>query len=226
MQQSPDKLEAKALFPKKKRLTFKEKKEIYFNHIGEERLKIFINSDDFKNIKDIRDRAAHGAPEKLDTDIVYKYLWKVKILTMYFIYMDLGIKENDFFKMISITFHPIALNCEIDKHFLDIATDKTILIELEQAEKEKLKNLSTKVNVFYKKENSYFFNPEFSEMASNYFSEDVITEIDPSRIYSHEKYIQSLLTQREIDLKTRYYPVIYLQEDDSKIMINNVIIIF
>ncbi|WP_157795037.1 hypothetical protein, partial [Acinetobacter baumannii] len=101
-----------------------------------------------------------------------------------------------------------------------------ILIELEQAEKEKLKNLSTKVNVFYKKENSYFFNPEFSEMASNYFSEDVITEIDPSRIYSHEKYIQSLLTQREIDLKTRYYPVIYLQEDDSKIMINNVIIIF
>ena len=63
-------------------------------------------------------------------------------------------------------------------------------------------------------------------MASNYFSEDVITEIDPSRIYSHEKYIQSLLTQREIDLKTRYYPVIYLQEDDSKIMINNVIIIF
>ena len=91
-----DKLEAKALFPKKKKINIQRKKEIYFNHIGEERLKIFINSDDFKNIKDIRDRAAHGAPEKLDTDIVYKYLWKVKILTMYFIYMDLGIKENDF----------------------------------------------------------------------------------------------------------------------------------
>lgn len=220
-----DTLEAKALFPKKKRLTFNEKKEIYFNHIGEERLKIFINNDDFKNIKAIRDRAAHGSPEKLDTDIVYKYLWKVKLLTMYFIYMDLGIKEDDFFKMISITFHPIALNCEKDKFSLDIATDKTILIELEQAEKEKLINLSTKVNVFYKKENSYFFNSEFSEMASNYFSEDVITEIDPSRIYSHEKYIQSLLNQREIDLKTRYYQMIYLQENNSKTMINNVIII-
>uniref|UniRef100_UPI00148EFBCB hypothetical protein n=1 Tax=Acinetobacter calcoaceticus TaxID=471 RepID=UPI00148EFBCB len=99
------------------------------------------------------------------------------------------------------------------------------LIELEQAEKEKLINLCTKVNVFYKKENSYFFNSEFSEMASNYFSEDVITEIDPSRIYSHEKYVQTLLNQRELDLKTRYYPVIYLQENDSKIMINNVIIL-
>ncbi|WP_335957228.1 hypothetical protein [Acinetobacter bereziniae] len=220
-----NKLEAKKLFPKKKRLTFKEKQEIYFNHIGEERLKIFINNDDFKNIKAIRDRAAHGLQEKLDTDIVYKYLWKVKLLTMYFIYMDLGIEENDFFKMISKTFHPIALNCEIDKYLLDIATDKTILIELEQAEKEKLKNLNTKVNVFYKKENSYFFNSEFSEMASNYFSEDVITKIDPTRIYSHEKYVQYLLNQREIDLKTRYYPVIHLKEDDSKIMINNVIII-
>ncbi|HHP4959969.1 TPA: hypothetical protein ACSB4M_001444, partial [Acinetobacter baumannii] len=94
-----------------------------------------------------------------------------------------------------------------------------------QAEKEKLKNLSAKVNVFHKKENSYFFNSEFSEMASNYFSEDVITEIDPSRIYSYEKYIQSLLNQREIDLKTQYYPVIYLQEDDSKIVINNVVIL-
>lgn len=221
-----DTLEAKALFPKKKRLTFIEKKEIYFNHIGDERLKIFINNDDFKKIKAIRDRAAHGLKEKFDTDIVYKYLWKVKLLTMYFIYMDLGIEEDDFFKMISTTFHPIALNCEIDKYLLDIATDKTILIELEQAEKEKLKNLNAKVNVFYKNENSYFFNSELSEMASNYFSEDLITEIDPTRIYSQEKYVQSLLNQRDNDLRTKYYSVVHVKENDSNIMINNVIIVF
>lgn len=221
-----DRLEAKKLFPKKKRLTFKEKQEIYFKHIGEERLKIFINNDDFKNIKDIRDRAAHGIKEDLDTDTVYKYLWKVKILTMYFIYMDLGIKEDDFFKMISITFHPIAMNCEIDKYLLDIATGKTILIELEQGEKEKLKDLNTKINVFDKKEHSYFFNSELSEIASNYFSEDVITEIDPSRFYSHEKYVQSLLNQRDINLKTKYYSEIHLKEKESKNLINNVIILF
>ncbi|HJP46483.1 HEPN domain-containing protein [Acinetobacter venetianus] len=221
-----DKIKAKSLFPNKKRLTFAEKQEIYFKHIGEESLKIFISNDDFKHIKDIRDNAAHGEPEDLDTDTVYKYLWKVKILTMYLIYLDLGIKKDDFFKMISITFHPIAMNCELDKYLLDIATGKTILIELEQGEKEKFLNLNTKVNIFYKKENSYFFNSELSEMASDYFSEDVITPIDPSRIYNHEKYVQSLLNQREIDLETQYYQVIYLQENNSKVMINNVIIIF
>ena len=62
-------------------------------------------------------------------------------------------------------------------------------------------------------------------MTSNYFSEDVITEIDPSRIYSHEKYVQSLHNQRDLDLKTKYYSVVHIKENDSNIMINNVIIL-
>lgn len=220
-----DKIKAKRLFQFKDRLTFVEKQEFYFRHIGDERLKIFINNDDFKKIKSIRDRAAHGLKENLDTDDVCKYLWKVKLLTMYFIYKDLGIEEDDFFKMLSITFHPIAVNCELDKYLLDIATGKTILIELEQCEKEILKKMNPKISVFYKKENSYVFKSELSEITSNYFSEDLITEIDPSRIYSHEKYVQSLLMQRELDLKTKYYSVVHIKDNNSNIMINNVIIL-
>lgn len=222
-----DKIEAKYLFPKKKDLTLRKKQEIYFEHIGEENLKIFINNADFQIIKRIRDKAAHGIKDNLiDIDTVYKHLWKVKILTMYLIYLDLGIKEDDFFKIISITFHPIVLNCEIDKYLLDLATGKTIFIELEQCEKEKLNTLNTKINVFDKKEDGYFFNSKLSQMASDYFQEDVITEIDPSRYYSHEKYVQSLLNKRDINLKTKYYSEVHLKEKESKKLINNVIILF
>lgn len=220
------KLKVKNLFPKAEDRTFIQKQKAYFRHLGEDKLNIFIKKGDFFNIKSIRDRAAHGSKEKLDTDTVYKYLWKVKILTMYFIYIDLGIKEDDFFKMVSITFHPIAMNCEIDKYLLDIATDTTILIKLEQGEKEKLNKLNTKINVFNRQKDSYFFNSEFSQMASDYFSGDVITEIDLSRFYSHEKYVQSLINQKDIDLKTKYYSKVYLQEKKGKKLINNVIILF
>ena len=140
--------------------------------------------------------------------------------------MDLGIKETDFLKMVSITFHPIAMNCEIDKYLLDLATDRTILLKLEQAEKAKLEKLSTKINVFDKKEDTYFFNSEISQMASNYFSEDVITEIDPSKFYSYEKYVQSLINKQDIDLKTKYYSEAYLDEKKGKKLLNNVIILF
>lgn len=220
------KLDVKNLFPKAEDKTFMQKQKAYFRHLGEDKFKIFIKKGDFFYIKSIRDRAAHGSKEKLDTDTVYKYLWKVKILTMYFIYMDLGIKETDFLKMVSITFHPIAMNCEIDKYLLDLATDRTILLKLEQAEKAKLEKLSTKINVFDKKEDTYFFNSEISQMASNYFSEDVITEIDPSKIYSHEKYVQSLINKKAINLKTKYYSKAYLDEKKGKKLINNVIILF
>lgn len=218
-------LEIKNLFPQAENRTLIQKQKAYFRHIGDDKLKIFIKKGDFFNIKSIRDRAAHGSKELLDTDTVYKYLWKVKILTMYFIYMDLGIKETDFLKIVANTFHPIARNCEIDKYLLDLATDRTILIKLEQSEKAKLETYNTKINVFNKKEDSYFFHSEFSHMASNYFSEDVITEIDPSKIYSHEKYIQSLINQETTDLKTKYYSKAYLYGKKGNKLINNVIIL-
>ena len=220
------KLDVKNLFPKAEDKTFMQKQKAYFKHLGEDKFKIFIKKGDFFHIKSIRDRAAHGSQETLDTDTVYKYLWKVKLLTMYFIYMDLSIKEADFLKMVSITFHPIAMKCEIDKYLLDLATDRTILLKLEQGEKAKLENLSTKINVFDKKEDTYFFNSEISQMASNYFSEDVITEIDPSKFYSYEKYVQSLINKQDIDLKTKYYSEAYLDEKKGKKLLNNVIILF
>lgn len=218
-------LEVKNLFPQAENRTLIQKQKAYFRHIGTDKLKIFIKKGDFFNIKSIRDRAAHGSKEVLDTDTVYKYLWKVKILTMYFIYMDLGIKETDFLKMFANTFHPIARNCEIDRYLLDLATDRTILIKLEQNEKAKLETHNTKINVFNKKEDSYFFHSEFSHMASNYFFEDVITEIDPSKIYSHEKYIQSLINQETTDLKTKYYSEAYIYGKKGNKLINNVIIL-
>lgn len=219
------KLDVKNLLSQMGDKPFIQKQKAYFKHLTGNNLKIFIEKGDFHKIKSIRDRAAHGSREVLDTETVYKYLWKVKLLTMYFIYRDLGIKEDDFFKMVSSTFHPIALNCEKDRYLLDMITGKTISIKLEKSEIEKFKNLNTKINVFNKENDKYFFNSDLSEMASNYFSEDLILKMDAQRFYSYEEYIQYLLDQRGVNLATQYYVDIYLEEKNSKTKISNVVIL-
>lgn len=219
-------LDVKGLFSNAGDKNFIQKQKAYFKHIQGDNLKIFIGKGDFYNIKDIRDRAAHGAKEGFETNDVYKYLCKVKLLTMYLIYDDLGIKEEDFFKIISKSYYPAVIGCELDRYLLDMATGQTILISLERREREKFDNLNTKVKVFQKKRNGYIFDSELSDAVSNYFSENEKIKFDPStRIYSHKEYVQSLLSQRGSDLAVQYYHRIYLQEKSSKALINSVVII-
>lgn len=148
--------ELKKVFPENKFQTFLSKQKEYFRMIDNQSLKIFLNKNDFIKIISIRDNAAHGTKESLQTEEVLRYLWKVKLLTMYLIYMDLGIHNNDFFEMISNTFHPIAMNCEIDKYLLDIKIGKTICITLSKCENEKMKKCDTKIKVFNKKKRTTY----------------------------------------------------------------------
>ena len=220
-----DTIQAKKLFPKIKNPTFIDKKDAYFQHIGEDNLKIFISDEDFKKIKYIRDKTAHGNKVELDTDDVLKYLWKVKILTMYFIYIDLGIKEDDFFVFISNTLHPIPLNCEMDEYLLNLKIGKTILMNLDQVEREKTENSVTNVKVFNKKNDHYIFNLKLSQQAHEYFLENKSTEYNPTRFYSYEKYVQHLIDQEDINLKAKYYSKAYLNGESSEETIDNAIIL-
>lgn len=218
--------ELKKVFPESKFQSFLSKQKEYFRMVNNDDLKIIIGKNDFSKIISIRDNAAHGTREKLPTEDVLKYSWKVKLLTMYLIYKDLGIQNDDFFRMISNTFHPIILQCEIDKDLLDLKTGKIIYITLSRCENEKMKSRDTKIKVFNKKKDHYFFNSELSQKAHDYFSEDIITEIDQARFYSYEKYIQYLIDKNNIDIKARLYSRAYLKEKPSNTLINNVIILY
>lgn len=215
----------KAVFPETKFQTFLSKQKEFFRMIDAKDLKIFLKNDDFIKIISIRDNAAHGSKEELSPDDVLEYSWKVKLLTMYLIYMDLGIKNDDFFKMISKTFHPIVLGCEKDKDLLDLKIGNMINLTLTKTEKEKMNRLDTKVKVFNQKKENYFFNSELSQKAHDYFSEDIITKIDPLRFYSYEKYVQHLIDKENTDMKAKLYSRVFLKDKPSKVLIHNVIIL-
>lgn len=217
--------ELKAVFPESKFQSFLSKQKEFFRMIDAKDLKIFLKSNDFIKIISIRNNAAHGSREKLSTDDVLEYSWKVKLLTMYLIYMDLGVKNDDFFKIISNTFHPIVLGCEKDKDLLDLKIGKMIILPLSKTEIDKMNRFDTKIKVFIQKKENYLFNSELSQKTHDYFSEDIITKIDPSKIYSSEKYVQHLLDENNTDMKAKLYSRAFLKDNSSKVLIHNVIIL-
>lgn len=214
-----------AIFPENKFQTFLSKKKEYFRMFDSKDLKIFLKNDDFIKIISIRDNAAHGSRETLSADDVLEYSWKVKLLTMYLIYMDLGIKNDDFFKMISSTFHPIVRGCEKDKDLLDLKIGNMINLTLSKTEKEKMYRLDTKIKVFIQKKENYVFNSELSQKTHDYFSEDIIPKIDTSRFHSYEKYVQHLIDEDNTDMKAKLYSRVFLIDKPSNVLIHNVIIL-
>jgi len=221
-----DKIDVKKLLSEEEFKSFIYKQKFYFKHIGDENIKIFIKSGDFFHIKSIRDRAAHGSKEILSTDNVLKYLWKTKMLVMYFIYKDLGVSESDFFKIISNTCHSIFTNCEIDKYLLDLITGKTILIELSDKEIKKIEKLEIEIKVFDEKNKNLLFNSDLSQTANDYFLENRINEFDPSRIYSYEKFIQNLIDKKNLNKTAKYYSEAYIKKKRERKMIENIVIIY
>lgn len=222
-----DRIDVTNLFNIQKFQTLVQKQKTYFKYIGAKNLKIFINHSDFYNIKSIRDRAAHGVKEKLPTSKVQECLWKVKLLTMYFIYSDLGIKEDDFFKIISNTIHPTVINCEIDKNLLDLKVGRTILIKMHQKEIDKVENLGISAKVIDKQNDIYLFNYEFSKMIQDYFENDInsITENKTPIFHSYIDYMKYLLEQKKIYKKAKFYNQVYIEQKNDKKMIHNVIIL-
>lgn len=213
------------VFPENTYQSFLNKQKQYFKMIDSKDIKIFLDKGEFYKIISIRDNAAHGSKEKLSPEEVLKYSWKVKLLSIYLIYMDLGISNDDFFKFISISFHPIVLNCEINRDLLEIKTGKLINIKLNKTESEKLKSIGTKIKVFRKINDTYFYNEELSIKADDYFSDDIILRIEEGKFYSYEKYLQYVLDHENTGLKAKYYPRVYLEEKNSKQLANDVIIV-
>ncbi|WP_314338403.1 hypothetical protein [Acinetobacter guillouiae] len=218
--------ELRKVFPENNIQSFLSKQKAYFKIFNSEDLKIFLFKNDFKTIISIRDNAAHGSREELTTEEVLKYSWKVKLLTMYLIYKDLGVKNDEFFKIISNTFHPIVLNCEMNEELLDIKTGKSIYIKLSMIERDKMNSYNTRIKVFNKNDNVYLFDYLLSQKASNYFSQDINYSFDPARFYSYEKYIQYLIDEEGLDKKAKHYSSVYLKNNDSKVLVNDVIIIY
>jgi Apea-like HEPN len=98
---------------------------------------IGITKDDFKHIKEIRDKVAHaGTPRTRDQrDITHEETIKSKlmVLIMYYLYKDLGFNKNDFINFISKRFNKILRSACLNTERIDYFSDKVPFYEVDTA---------------------------------------------------------------------------------------------
>lgn len=223
------KLEVKKLFPKPQKLFLLDKQKLYFDYIGRDILSVFINNDDFEHIKKIRDKTAHGEklPDSINEEKVFLSLYKVKMLTMFLIYLDLGITKDCFLKIISISLHPMIINSQINKKLLDIQTGKAIDIDRIENKENELKMMKLLIIILDKFEEKYYFNLDFSQKISDFFLDrNRITNLNNQSmsINSIKGFVRDSLLETGDSKDVEYYPNIYLSQGPNK-KITNVVVI-
>lgn len=184
--------------PNRSATTFKQKVKKYLNYMGKHVTEVFLSNSDLHLIKGVRDRAAHGEVEQFTTKQVSKIYWKLRMLVTYLIYKDLGISNDDFLKIISFTFHPLAMNCEKDEFKLDTKLNNAIALPVSESV---FKELSTKIGVelvFTRNNNIYDVHKEYTAKLSHYFRVDTSKDRKINRL---DEYVQTLIDNPKLEAK-------------------------
>lgn len=208
------------VLPNRSAATFKQKIKTYLNHIGNYVTEVFLLNNDLQLIKDVRDRAAHGEVEQFSTDQVSKIYWKLRMLVIYLIYRDLGVSDNDFLKIISFTFHPLALNCDTDKFKLDTKLKQAVALPVSASV---FSELSTNLRmdlVLTRNINLYEVHNEYTAKLSNYFRLEAITD---RKITSLDEYVQTLLDNPQ--LKAKFIGNAYITHKRKSHKLHSVILV-
>lgn len=184
--------------PNRSAATFKQKVKKYLNHIGKHVTEVFLSNADLHFIKDVRDRAAHGEVEQFTTDQVSKIYWKLRMLVTYLIYKDLGLSDDDFLKVISFTFNPLALNCDTDEFKLDTKLNKAIALPVSESVFSELLSKLRVHLVLTRNENLYEVHKEYTAKLSNYFSVENSTDRKINRL---DEYVKTLLENPKLEAK-------------------------
>lgn len=99
--------------------TFREKYNFMLSGV-DERIRKIVNfsTDEFRDIKSIRDSAAHGLPidTKENRDISYEFSLKDRLLVLltYLVFRDMGISPIEFAKSLKYTFAQFVMNSGIN----------------------------------------------------------------------------------------------------------------
>ena len=221
---SGDCFRVKEMFPNTILTTFHKKAKAYLGHIGNFCTEVFINYDQLHKIKQIRDRAAHGEIEKCSTDEVVELLWRVKILSMYLIYRDLGINDEIFLKMLYRTFHPIKLNCAIDDYKLEIKLGCATSITLSSRHFSDYESQTSHIRVFWKRGEQWTYDAEMSKSSSDYFF-SVENFGKDKEFRSYNEFVQNQLAPKDKNFKVKFCGNAYLVNKTTLIRMHSAVII-
>lgn len=211
----------KNIVPNRNATTLNNKAKSYLRYIGKTVSDVFINDKDFYQIKEIRDRAAHGEMETLSTQQVYLYLNKVKMLTMYLIYRDLGISDDSFLELLCMPYHEIKQSCRIDSFKRDVALNKANIMQVDEATFNFLKNERGIFNfVFYREQHTYHVDKELTRsLKAEFYGSSTTSD---GRYRSLEEFVQSRIVDNK---KASYVSESYIQFERQTYLLRGIVLI-
>ncbi|OLQ78897.1 hypothetical protein BIT28_26655 [Photobacterium proteolyticum] len=214
-----DETTLKRLIPNRSAATLNKKAKTYLRYIGKTVSDVFINDKDFYQIKEIRDRAAHGEMETLSTQQVYLYLNKIKMLTMYLIYKDLGVSENSFLELLCIPYNEMKQGCRMDSFKRDIALNKANIMQVDESTFNFLKSERGIFNfVFSREQHIYYVDKELTHRLKVEFFGEQAT----SKHRNIEEFVQSLVSYRK---KAAYISESYVQYGKQTYLLRGIVVI-
>lgn len=210
----------KRLIPNRSAATLNKRAKTYLRYIGKAVSDVFINDKDFYQIKEIRDRAAHGEMETLSTQQVYLYLNKIKMLTMYLIYRDLGVSDDSFLELLCMPYHQIKQACRINSFKRDVALNKANIMQVDEATFNFLKNKRGIFNfVFYRVQHTYHVDKELSHrLKTEFFGGDNKN----SKFRTLEDFVQNRIFDKN---KAAYISESYIQSGKQTHLLSGIVVI-
>lgn len=122
------------IFVASRDLTFLEKYELARSSTNEGILKVInLTDNDFRLIKRIRDKVAHGiTPDLQDTSYqeLHLIIEKIALLITYWAHIDLGLSPSDFAIFLKHTHNQLQFNPALDKAHLDRITNSAEFINV------------------------------------------------------------------------------------------------
>ncbi|MDH5925051.1 hypothetical protein L8S13_01975 [Vibrio lentus] len=215
-----DEATLKRLIPNHSATTLNKKAKTYLRYIGKTVPDVFINDKDFYQIKEIRDRAAHGEMEVLSTQQVYLYLNKVKMLTMYMIYRDLGISDNSFLELLCMPYHELKQGCRLDSFKRDVALSKANIMQVNESTFNFVKNERGIFSfVFFRDQHTYHVDKKLTHRLKEAFFGDHATS---NKFRNFEEFVQSQVSD---DKKVAYISDSYVKHGNQTYLLRGIVVI-
>jgi hypothetical protein len=148
--------------------TFNERFDYLISTIDPVILEIIdVSTKDFKWIKNIRDRVAHGGSPKTKDNYDISHEIKIKnkliILTFYLIYKDLGLTDKDFINCLEMRFNKFIRSADLNIPVIDRALGKVAFININSKTLKAIKEYSTNQIVLRHENDEFHFMKELSE---------------------------------------------------------------
>ena len=215
-----DEATLKRFIPNRSATTLNKKAKTYLRYIGKTVPDVFINDKDFYQIKEIRDRAAHGEMEVLSTQQVYLYLNKIKMLTMYMIYKDLGISDNSFLELLCMPYHELKQGCRLDSFKRDVALSKANIMQVNESTFNFVKNEQGIFSfVFFRDQHTYHVDKKLTRRLKEAFFGDHVTS---NKFRNFEEFVQSQVSD---DKKVAYISDSYVKYGNQTYLLRGIVVI-